>query len=70
MPAQVGFAWNVPYEICKFAKTCDTPSRLPTLLNKMDEEAKDALPWAQAVIKNLEAGGIKDAKIIYPAKKN
>ena len=34
-----------------------------------DVDTKDALPLAQAVIKNLEAGGIKDAKIIYSTKK-
>jgi hypothetical protein len=35
----------------------------------VDPEIKEAMLWANAMMKALKKGGIKNARIIYPAKK-
>ncbi|MCX5694623.1 MAG: hypothetical protein NT014_05850, partial [Candidatus Omnitrophica bacterium] len=44
-------------------------SNSPAPGSPVDPPAKEIVLWASAMIETLEKGGIKNAKIIYPAKK-
>jgi hypothetical protein len=44
-------------------------TRISTKAQAVENPGKEIINWAKAMIKALEKGGIKNAKIIYPVKK-